>query len=186
MKSILFLIVFTAFAFFSNAQDSTVVLSKFEKMATAPGYLYRFNEKMIGTVHSQNIAVIKIKSINTADSSSVIRISPSSWDNTPVIGRSVFYIGKEDIGGVVKTLEYYAGQIKNNEPFTSPYLSYITSNDIQILCKSENHLFSTSYLSFTKVYQYLRTPVLFSSVYFNNKKEIDRLIDLLKTAATDI
>lgn len=140
----------------------------------------------IGTVKSQDVSVIKIKSFNVSDSSAVIRIASNVWSNTPIIGNSVLYLEKQDISAVIKMLEYYLNKIINNEAVERNYFSYITTNDVQILCKYEERTWANSYLTINKVYQNLRTPVQNSSVYFTNKRDIDKLIVLLKEAAKEI
>ncbi|MCW3109372.1 MAG: hypothetical protein JWQ09_3878 [Segetibacter sp.] len=103
MKNGIFTFLFISLTFFARAQDSTVALSRFEKMATSAGNFYRFEEKPIGAVRGQSVTVIKIRSFNNNDSLSAIRITLGFWETTQVIGNSILYIQKEDIGPVINS-----------------------------------------------------------------------------------
>lgn len=186
MKNALFVILFTAVTFCSNAQDSTITLSKFEETATTAGIVRKFTEKPIGTIKGLNVTVLRMTNFSNGDTSSVIRISSNYPETQPIIGSNVLYFLKEDAASVIKLLEYYSSQIVNNQPPADAYFSFTTSNDIQVLCKHEERYFSDSFLSIRKVYKHLRTPVGGSGISFNNKKDIDKLISLLKEALTEV
>ncbi|MCW3115694.1 MAG: hypothetical protein JWR18_4090 [Segetibacter sp.] len=187
MKKPLFIIFLISLAFLSNAQDSTIALSKFEKIATTAGNFYRIEERILGSVKTHTVTVVKIRNVISNESLSVVRLSPERANaySTPIVSNSNFYIEKEDIQPLLKSLEYYNDLLKKQDVLSGAYFSYITSTDVRFLCKYEEGVFSNSYLSVSKLYQSLRTPVQFSTIRFS-KKDIERLIDLLKLAGSDL
>lgn len=184
MRHLYLLTAFILIATILHAQDSSIVLGRYERYLTTPGKLLKTNKTMVGEIRSVSIEVLKTTDIRKADSISVVRLTSQRYGNTSLISNNNFYIEKEELATVINLLQYYAAELKNLNAGKQVFYSYITENDVEISCMYEESFFSGWYVSFGKVYQHLRTKVP-GSVSFS-RRELETLIRLLQLTQQEL
>lgn len=188
MKNEVITLVFVLLCSILKAQDSTIMLSKFEQLTTTRGKFYSIEEKIVGNVRNRNVTVIRVKDMNANETLSAVRITGRVWNDEPVpiVNYSNLYFDKVDLIEVIKNLEFYLLQInKNNGIFPGIYFTYVTSADVEVVCQYYQGFSSEIFLTISKLYQYKRTPVPYTTITFR-KKDMESLIDLLKIATNQL
>lgn len=179
MKSTLLLVFLSVIFTKSKAQDSSIVLGRYEQFCTAQGKLIKTKVIGIGDTRSATVEVLKTTDVRQGDSISVVRISPFFLGVKPLIANNNIYIEKDELATVIALLQYYSNELKNENARQFIY-SYITTNDVRIGVNYKEELFSTSWLSFSKLYQHFRTPV--QEVLWFGRKDVAILLNLFQVA----
>jgi uncharacterized membrane protein len=176
MKHLNLLLLCILLAVYSEAQDSSFVLSKYEQYATARGKALKTVGQTIGQIRNTIVDVLVTTDIKKGDTLSVIRFSSENFRFVPTI-----FIDKEEVPNVINLLKYYAAEIKNGSVVNGAYYSYITPNDVNVTCSYEMGLFNGSVsVGFFRMYQYLRFNA--PGGHFFGKKDMDGLIKLMQDA----
>ncbi len=175
----LFMLVFSC----AKSQDSTTVLSSFEKFVSQPGNVIRTEMVVVGQYGPYEVLKYTAKDIVTAEQMVAVRIDNNyvSDFSTELVFQKALYIDSADLDAFIVTAESFL-KASNGTPLSvDTRFSYFTPADVQLACyfvKFSNNWFFT----IDKVFQKLRTQVPGTTLTLN-KKRMQQLVGLLKQAA---
>ncbi len=90
MRHLYFLTAFILIATILHAQDSSIVLGRYERYLTTPGKLLKTNKTVVGEIRSVSIEVLKTTDIRKADSISVVRLTSHVMEILPLSVTTIF------------------------------------------------------------------------------------------------
>lgn len=172
-----FLLSLIFFSVKTFAQDSTIILSDFEKFSSQNGKVLKTEFKRIGIAGSYMVAKVKTTDIFSGQSASAIIIDYDRSNIQSLINPKTLYIDVKDVDSIAFALTYFIKELEKQDPTTYLQYSFISSKDVQVSCRY--HSFSNNWqFEIDKIYRYLRTHVAGSSINFNKKRAAE-LADLL-------
>jgi hypothetical protein len=167
------------FSSFCFSQDSTIVLSKYEKFFSETGKMYKTETKEIGKVKDITISLVKTTEVSSGQSISAIQIFQKNMMMFTPISLGVLHVDIDEIEGVARALKYYQEEIKKGKPQYQSSYYYLTSNDIQVSCSYFEGSFGGWFVSLSQRYHYIKTTVSGSLITIKNK-DIDDLVELIE------
>lgn len=124
--------VFSLFlSYYSYAQDSTKVKTKFEEFSSEDGILRRFDTKKIGKVKGFTMTKNTVTNIETGKFYNAVEVTekPGFWD-AHIFGSIL--LDEDDIPSFIKTLKYFRENVITNDcKEECPYYQYETKSGVR-------------------------------------------------------
>lgn len=175
------LLITILFPILSYSQDSSRLLSKYEKFSSETGVMYKTETKDVTKIKDITISIVRTTNLENNQSVMALQIFQKNMMMFTPISLGILYIDLDEIEGVSKALNFYKEQIQKGKPQYQPYFSYLTSNDIQVNCSYFEGSFGGWSVVLSQRYHYLKTTISGSVITIKNK-DIDDLADAILRA----